>query len=265
MKKISIDIETFSNVNLKSSGGYRYAEDDSFQVLLFAFSVDGGEVQVVDLACGEEIPTDILVALSDEAVEKWAFNAQFERVCLSNYLGYWLHPRGWHCSMVWSATLGLPLSLDSVGAVLGLDKQKCNFGKSLISYFCKPCKPTKINGGRTRNLPQHDEGKWQQFKEYNSRDVEAEQEIQKRLSRFPVPSTIWEEYWLDQQINDRGVAVDQVFVKQALATHEQCKATLMERMTELTGLENPNSVQQLSGWLKANGLDMPSLDKKSVE
>ncbi len=265
MKKISIDIETFSAIELKSSGVYRYAEDDSFEILLFAYSVDNGDVFIVDLASGEKIPTGIINALADKTVEKWAFNAQFERVCLSNHLGQWLSPKGWHCSMVWSATLGLPLSLDSVGAVLGLDKQKFTSGKSLITYFCKPCNPTKINGGRFRNFPQHDEGKWQQFKDYNVRDVETEQEIQKRLVNFPVPLEIWKEYWLDQEINDRGIAIDQEFVKQAIATHEQCKTQLTARMVEITGLENPNSVQQLSQWLKENGLALPSLDKKAVE
>ncbi|MFI3253654.1 MAG: DNA polymerase [Eubacteriales bacterium] len=265
MKKISIDIETISAIDLKFSGVYRYAEDDSFEILLFAYSVDEGEVYLIDLAHGEKIPVDIIKALSDNSVEKWAFNAQFERVCLSNHLGQWLSPKGWHCSMVWSATLGLPLSLDSVGAVLGLDKQKFSTGKALINYFCKPCSPTKTNGGRIRNLPQHDTVKWQQFKDYNVRDVETEQEVQRKLEKFPAPPEIWAEYWLDQQINDLGIAIDQEFVRQAIATHEQCKTQLTARMVELTGLENPNSIQQLSGWLNENGLEMTSLDKKSVE
>ena len=197
MQNLSIDIETYSSVNLQKAGVYKYAESPDFDILLFGYSVDGGAVQVIDLACGEKIPAEIVDALSDESVIKWAFNAQFERVCLSNYLDTWLSPDSWHCTMVWSATLGLPLSLEGVGAVLGLEKQKLIEGKNLIKYFCVPCAPTKINGGRTRNLPQHDMEKWEQFKAYNLRDVETEMSIQKKLSRFTVPDFIWDEYHLD--------------------------------------------------------------------
>lgn len=207
MKCISIDIESFSDVDLSKCGVYKYSSSPNFEILLFGYSVDGGDVEVVDLACGEEIPAEILAALSDESVTKWAFNAMFERVCLSNYLGEWLEPESWKCSMVWSATLGLPLSLENVGAVLGLEKQKLTEGKDLIRYFCVPCKPTKANGGRTRNLPGHDREKWERFKAYNFRDVEAEMQIQQRLVKFPVPDFVWEEYRQDQEINDRGIAM----------------------------------------------------------
>lgn len=264
MKTLSIDIESFSDVDLKKCGVYRYAESPAFEILLFGYSVDDGEVQVVDLACGEKIPAEIVAALSDESVTKWAFNAMFERVCLSNYLGEWLEPEGWHCTMVWSATLGLPLSLESVGAALGLEKQKLTEGKDLIRYFCVPCKPTKTNGRRTRNLPEHDTQRWELFKAYNFRDVEAEMQIQQRLSKFPVPDFVWEEYRLDQEINDRGIGVDMELVRQAIAMDERSKAELSAAMREMTSLENPNSVQQMKQWLADNGLETESLDKKAV-
>ena len=264
MRCISIDIESYSDVDLSQCGVYKYSSSPNFEILLFGYSVDGGEVKVVDVACGEEIPADILAALSDEAVTKWAFNAMFERVCLSNYLGEWLEPESWKCSMVWSATLGLPLSLENVGAVLGLEKQKLSKGKDLIRYFCVPCKPTKANGGRTRNLPGHDREKWERFKAYNLRDVEAEMQIQQRLSKFPVPDFVWEEYWQDQEINDRGIGVDMEMVKNAIAMDGRSKAELSAAMKELTELENPNSVQQMKQWLLENGVETDSLDKKAV-
>ena len=264
MRCISIDIESYSDVDLSQCGVYKYSSSPNFEILLFGYSVDGGEVKVVDVACGEEIPADILAALSDEAVTKWAFNAMFERVCLSNYLGEWLEPESWKCSMVWSATLGLPLSLENVGAVLGLEKQKLSKGKDLIRYFCVPCKPTKANGGRTRNLPGHDREKWERFKAYNLRDVEAEMQIQQRLSKFPVPEFVWEEYWQDQEINDRGIGVDMEMVKNAIAMDGRSKAELSAAMKELTELENPNSVQQMKQWLLENGVETDSLDKKAV-
>ena len=264
MNSIEIDIETYSDVDLSKCGVYKYSSSPNFEILLFGFSVDGGEVEVVDVACGEEIPADILAALSDESVIKWAFNAMFERVCLSNYLGEWLEPESWKCSMVWSATLGLPLSLENVGAVLGLEKQKLSEGKDLIRYFCVPCKPTKTNGGRTRNLPEHDREKWERFKEYNFRDVEAEMQIQQRLARFPVLDFVWEEYWQDQEINDRGIGVDMEMVKQAIAMDGRSKSELSAAMQELTELENPNSVQQMKQWLSENGIETDSLDKKAV-
>ena len=264
MKSIEIDIESYSDVDLYKCGVYKYSSSSNFEILLFGYSVDGGDVKVADLACGEEIPAEILAALSDESVTKWAFNAMFERVCLSNYLGEWLEPESWKCSMVWSATLGLPLSLENVGAVLGLEKQKLSEGKDLIRYFCIPCKPTKANGGRTRNLPGHDREKWERFKAYNLRDVEAEMQIQQRLAKFPVPEFVWEEYRQDQEINDRGIGVDMEMVKNAIAMDGRSKAELSAAMKELTELENPNSVQQMKQWLLENGVETDSLDKKAV-
>ena len=264
MKSIEIDIETYSDADLSKCGVYKYSSSPNFEILLFGYSVDGGDVKVVDLACGEEIPAEILAALPDESVTKWAFNAMFERVCLSNYLGEWLEPESWKCSMVWSATLGLPLSLENVGTVLGLEKQKLSEGKDLIRYFCVPCKPTKANGGRTRNLPEHDREKWERFKAYNLRDVEAEMQIQQRLSKFPVPDFVWEEYRQDQEINDRGIGVDMEMVTQAIAMDGRSKAELSAAMQELTELENPNSVQQMKQWLSENGMETDSLDKKAV-
>ncbi len=264
MRFISIDIESYSDVDLSKCGVYKYSSSPNFEILLFGYSVDGGDVQVVDLCQGEKIPADILAALSDESVTKWAFNAMFERVCLSNYLGEWLEPESWKCSMVWSATLGLPLSLENVGAVLGLEKQKLSEGKDLIRYFCVPCKPTKANGGRTRNLPEHDKEKWERFKAYNLRDVETEMQIQQRLAKFPVPDFVWEEYWQDQEINDRGIGVDMEMVAQAIAMDGRSRSELSAAMQELTELENPNSVQQMKQWLSENGVETDSLDKKTV-
>lgn len=264
MRTLSIDIETFSDVDLKKCGVYKYASSPAFEILLFGYAVDGGAVRVVDLACGEKIPDEVVAALSDASVTKWAFNAMFERVCLSNYLGDWLEPEGWHCTMVWSATLGLPLSLESVGAALGLEKQKLTEGKDLIRYFCVPCKPTKTNGGRTRNLPEHDREKWERFKAYNLRDVEAEMQIQQKLSKFPVPERVWEEYRQDQEINDRGIGVDMELVRQAIEMDERSRGKLAAAMQELTGLENPNSVQQMKQWLAEHGLETDTLGKKAV-
>ena len=268
MKNLEIDIETYSSVNLQKSGVYRYVEADDFEILLFGYSVDCGEVMVVDLVSGEKIPDEILNALTDEEVIKWAFNAQFERVCLSRYLGYpfgyYLNPLSWRCSMVWSAYMGLPLSLEGVGAVLGLEKQKMTEGKDLIRYFCVPCAPTKSNGGRTRNMPSDDEEKWQRFKAYNKRDVETEMQIQQRLIKFPVPEDIWDEYHLDQEINDRGIKVDMDFVKQAIAVDDISHEKLMSAIQQMTELDNPNSVQQMKGWLSENGLETDTLGKKAV-
>ena len=264
MKSIEIDIESYSDVDLSKCGVYKYSSSPNFEILLFGYSVDGGDVKVIDLACGEKIPAEILAALSDETVTKWAFNAMFERVCLSNYLGEWLEPESWKCSMVWSATLGLPLSLENVGAVLGLEKQKLTEGKDLIRYFCVPCKPTKANGGRMRNLPEHDREKWERFKAYNLRDVEAEMQIQQRLVKFPMPDFVWEEYWQDQEINDRGIGVDMEMVRNAIAMDGRSKSELSAAMQELTELENPNSVQQMRQWLLENGMETDSLDKKAV-
>ena len=264
MQYLSIDIETYSSVNLQKAGVYKYAESPDFDILLFGYSVDGGAVHVIELACGEKIPAEIADALSDESIIKWAFNAQFERVCLSNYLETWLSPDSWHCTMVWSATLGLPLSLEGVGAVLGLEKQKLTEGKNLIKYFCVPCAPTKTNGGKTRNLPQHDMEKWEQFKAYNLRDVETEMSIQKKLSHFPVPDTIWDEYHLDQEINDRGIGLDMTLVEQAIAIDSISRKNLTQQIQNLTDLDNPNSVAQMKGWLSDSGLEMDTLGKKAV-
>lgn len=272
MKSISIDIETYSSISLQKSGVYKYTESDDFEILLFGYSVNGGEVKVVDLAMGETIPQDIIDALTDDSVIKWAFNAQFERICLSRYLrdlgvslkGYCLDPVSWRCTMIWSATLGLPLSLEGVGAVLGLEKQKLSEGKNLIKYFCVPCTSTKTNGGRTRNMPYHDMEKWQQFKAYNIRDVETEMGIKDKLARFPVSDEIWNEYHLDQEINDRGIGLDMTLVSQAIAFDEKSKDALTIKMQELTNLDNPNSVQQMKGWLSDNGLETDSLGKKVV-
>jgi DNA polymerase len=268
MKNLEIDIETYSSINLQKSGVYRYVEADDFEIMLFGYSVDGGEVKVIDLMAGEKIPGDILDALTDEDITKWAFNAQFERVCLSRYLGYpfgsYLNPSSWKCSMVWSAYMGLPLSLEGVGAVLGLEKQKLTEGKDLIRYFCVPCNPTKTNGGRNRNLPSDEMEKWRKFIAYNKRDVETEMLIQQRLIKFPVPVEIWDEYLLDQEINDRGIKVDMDFVKQAIATDEISHTKLMSQMQEITELDNPNSVQQMKGWLAENGLETDTLGKKAV-
>ncbi len=264
MRTLSIDIESYSDVDLSKCGVYKYAASPAFEILLFGYAVDGGDVRVVDLACGEQIPDEIIYALSDASVTKWAFNAMFERVCLSNFLGEWLEPEGWHCTMVCASTLGLPRSLESVGAVLGLEKQKLTEGKDLIRYFCVPCRPTKANGGRTRNLPEHDPEKWERFKAYNLRDVETEMQIQERLSRFPVPDFIWEEYQLDQEINDRGIGVDMELVRQAIAMDARSRERLTAAMRELTELENPNSVQQMKQWLADHGLETDTLGKKAV-
>ena len=268
MKNLEIDIETFSSVNLAKSGVYRYVESPDFEILLFGYSIDGGEVKVIDLASGETLPKEIHDALGDESVTKWAFNAQFERICLSRFLDYptgdYLDPEGWKCSMVWSAYMGLPLSLEGVGAVLGLEKQKLTEGKDLIRYFCVPCSPTKTNGGRTRNLPVHDMEKWDRFKAYNIRDVEAEMQIQERLVKFPVPDSVWEEYHLDQEINDRGILVDMPFVEQCIEIDRVSRDSLTAAMQELTELDNPNSVVQMKGWLADNGLETDTLGKKAV-
>lgn len=284
MKNIEIDIETYSSVSLQKCGVYKYAESPDFEILLFGYSVDRSPVTTVDLACGEEIPEAVLDALTDDTVTKWAHNAQFERVCLSRYLSYrgisldpfhdnhplsrecarFLNPESWRCSMVWAAYMGLPLSLEGVGAVLGLEKQKLTEGKDLIRYFSVPCSPTKANGGRTRNLPEHDMEKWERYKAYNIRDVETEMQICEKLSKFPVPEEIWDEYHIDQEINDRGIRVDMPFVEQAIAVDELSRKRLTAAMKELTDLENPNSVSQMKEWLSGNGLETDTLGKKAV-
>ena len=282
IKEMSIDLETYSDVDISKCGAYKYAESDNFEILLFGVSIDGGEVQVFDLACGDTIPDDILAALSDDTVTKWAFNANFERICLSNWLkrhhpehfkGYripedpaskYLNPSSWKCTMIWSAYMGLPLSLEGVGAVLKLQDQKMKEGKDLIKYFCCPCKPTKINGGRTRNLPEHAPDKWEDFKAYNKRDVAVEMAIKQRLSKFPVPDFVWDEYHLDQEINDRGIMLDMDVVENAIAFDERSKSELMISMQNITNLDNPNSVVQMKQWLSDHGIEAESLGKKDV-
>ena len=280
---LSIDVETFSDVDLKKCGVYKYAESPDFEILLFGVSVDGSEVTVYDLASGDTVPEEIIRALSDDSVIKWAYNASFERVCLSvwlrrNYPQYfssysieedtvrnYLDPSSWRCSLVWGAYMGLPLSLEGIGKVLKLENQKMAEGKALIRYFCVPCKPTKANGGRTRNLPEHDPVKWSTFIAYNKRDVKTEMAIQKKLSKFPAPDFLWEEYHLDQEINDRGIQLDMVLVEQAIAIDERSREELSAKMRQLTALENPNSVQQMKEWLTKHGLEVDSLDKKAVK
>ena len=280
---LEIDIESFSSVDLKKCGVYKYAESPDFEILLFGVSVDGGEVTVYDLASGDTVPEEIIKALSDDSVIKWAYNASFERVCLSVWLrrnypqhfsSYsieddtvrnYLDPSSWRCSLVWGAYMGLPLSLEGIGKVLKLENQKMAEGKALIRYFCVPCKPTKANGGRMRNLPEHDPVKWSTFIAYNKRDVETEMAIQQKLSKFPVPDFLWEEYHLDQEINDRGIQLDMVLVEQAIAIDERSREELSAKMQQLTALENPNSVQQMKEWLTKHGLEVDSLDKKAVK
>ena len=268
MQTLSIDLETYSDQPLAKTGVYRYVESPDFEILLFAYSVDGGSVQQIDLACGEKIPPAILAALEDDKVIKWAFNANFERICLSRFLGYptgdYLEPDSWRCSMVWAAYMGLPLSLEGAGAVLGLEKQKLAEGKDLIKYFCQPCAPTKSNGQRTRNLPKHAPDKWLTFKKYNIRDVETEMSIQARLLKYPVPDSVWEEYRLDQEINDRGVGLDMELVRQAIQMDGRSRSELTQAMKELTSLDNPNSVQQMKQWLADNGVETDTLGKKAV-
>ena len=277
MKTLSLDLETYSSVDLGKSSVYRYVESPDFDILLLGYCADGGEVQVVDLAQGEQIPTEVIDALTDERVCKWAFNAQFERVCLSRWLrrnGYplrnehyaapddpcmaYLNPAGWHCTMVWSAYLGLPLSLKDVGAALGLDKQKLTEGKELIRYFCVPGKDG------TRRMPASAPEKWTTFRAYNLRDVETEMSIQDRLRKYPVPEEVWSQYHLDQQINDRGIGVDRTLVRGAIGIDKRSREELTARLQELTMLDNPNSVQQMKDWLAANGLQTDTLGKKQV-
>jgi DNA polymerase len=265
MIKLNIDLETYSSVDLAKSGVYHYTEAPDFEILLFGYSVDGGPVQVIDLASGEMLPESIRNAIFDESVTKWAFNAQFERVCLSRYFDRWLKPDSWRCTMAWSAYLGLPLSLEGAALVTGADKQKLTEGKDLIRYFSVPCKPTQANSGRLRNLPEHAADKWERFKAYNIRDVEAEMAIQSRLEKFPMPEDEWQNYILDQQINDSGIQLDMELVEQAIKCDEKSRAQLTGAMRDLTDLENPNSVAQMKAWLAENGLETESLDKASVK
>lgn len=284
MKTLSIDIETYSDINLGKCGVYKYTESPAFEILLFGYSIDGGEVKTIDLAQGEKLPQEVVDALVSDEVIKWAYNANFERVCLSRYLrdmeisldpfhddhplsierARFLNPESWRCSMVWASAMGLPRSLEGVGTVLGLEKQKLTKGKDLIKYFCVPCAPTKSNSGRTRNLPCHASEKWKAFKRYNIRDVETEMGIKKRLSKFPVPDFVWDEYHIDQEINDRGVRLDMDLVEKAIEMDSQSRSELMTAMKAITSLENPNSVQQMKQWLALQGVEVESLGKKEV-
>lgn len=260
MKTLSIDIETYSSIDLKKCGVYKYTESPDFEILLFGYSVDGQPPVVIDLACGEQISAEIISALTDSTVIKTAYNAMFERVCISRYLGVgYLDPSQWHCTMVWAATLGLPMTLAGVGAVLGLDKQKISEGKELIKFFCIPDKDG------FRHYSQAHPGKWELFKAYNLRDVEVEIAIQQKLSRFPVPDFIWEEYYLDQEINDRGIAVDMELVTQAICIDEHIKNEISAEIQALTTMDNPNSVMQMKEWLAQNGMETESLGKQVVK
>ena len=261
---LSADIETFSDVDLIKCGVYTYADSPAFEILLFAYSFDGGETQIIDLAQGEQLPAEVEEAIFDVSVTKTAYNANFERTCLSKYFGRYIPPESWHCSAVQAAMLALPRSLEDVGRVLGLDEQKMKEGKELIRYFCVPCKPTKANGGRTRNLPCHAPEKWELFKTYCKRDVDVEKSIRRKLHNFPIPESEMELYRLDQRINDRGVLVDMGLVEQAIACERLHKEVVTKRAYELTGLENPNSVAQLKGWLGDMGMEAESLSKKAV-
>lgn len=266
MKSISCDIETYSSVNLTKCGVYRYCESPDFEILLFGYSADGGPVQVIDFTVGEKLPDEVMSALTDPAVTKWAFNAQFERVCLSRFLGYpvgtYLDPVSWRCTMVWAATLGLPLSLEGVGAVMGLEKQKLKEGKDLIRYFCTPAKAR--DGGFFRHYSTDNPEKWAVFKAYNHRDVETEMGIQQKLAKFPVPESEWRNYQLDQRINDRGIMLDMEMVRQAIDCDEQFKRTHLDMARSVTGLDNPNSPAQLKAWLSERGVEAESLSKAAV-
>ena len=261
---LSMDIECFSDVDLIKCGVYAYADSPAFEILLFAWSFDGGETQIIDLAQGEKLPAEVEDAIFDVSVTKTAYNANFERTCLSKHFGRYIPPESWHCSAVQAAMLALPRSLEDVGRVLGLDEQKMKEGKELIRYFCVPCKPTKANGGRTRNLPCHAPEKWELFKTYCKRDVDVEKSIRRKLHNFPIPESEMELYRLDQRINDRGVLVDMGLVEQAIACERLHKEVVTKRAYELTGLENPNSVAQLKGWLGDKGMEAESLSKKAV-
>lgn len=283
MDKYEIDLETASGADLSKQGVYGYVEDPEFRILLFGISINGGPVRCYDLACGEKLPEEIIQGLVDKNVIKWAFNASFERICISTWLrkeypdvfkGYgdnndtisnYLDPESWRCSLVLCAYNGLPLSLENAGAVLGFDKQKLKEGKDLIRYFCVPCKPTKSNGGRTWNRPGDAPDKWELFKKYNIRDVEVEMQITERLSKYMVPDSVWEQYHLDQKINDRGILVDKTLAERAVDLDAKVKTALTEKLIVLTGLENPNSVAQLKSWLSSQGFPMETLGKKEVE
>jgi len=280
--ELSIDIETYSDVDLRRSGVYRYSDSPAFEILLLGYSINGGKAETIDIARGEQVPEWLFDAVASQKVTKWAFNASFERVCLSRWIrrhypeyfrGYdnddealegFMDPASWRCTLVWSAYNGLPLSLEGVGRVLKLDEQKLSEGKDLIRYFCVPCAPTATNGGRLRNLPRHATEKWELFKKYNIRDVNTEVGIQKRLSKYPVPDFVWDEYHLDQMINDRGILIDMSLVENAISFDQRSKAELTEKLQGMTALDNPNSVAQMKNWLTEHGVEAETLGKKAV-
>lgn len=269
MKELFIDAETYSDIDLSKSGVYKYVSSPDFEILLLAISVDGGPTKVYDLKCGDALPLEIVEAIRSATVRKWSFNASFERIVLSKYLGLevgrYPDPSSWYCDMVASAYLGLPLSLENVGYVLGLEKQKLSVGKDLIRYFCKPCEPTKRNGGRTRNLPEHAPEKWALMKEYNARDVDTQLEIHNRIKRFPMPEREWEYYHLNERIQDYGIALDMEFVSHAINCDEINSESNVERVVEISGIDNPNSPKQLKEWLVEQGMMAESLAKSEVK
>lgn len=265
MPILSIDIETYSDVDLTKCGVYAYSDSPNFEILLFAYAFDEEPTQITDLACGENLTQRVLAALEDPAITKAAFNAQFERTCISRYLGRKLSPEGWQCTAVQSAMLALPLSLDNVGEVLNIQRKKLKEGADLVRFFSMPCKSTKTNGGRTRNRPEDAPEKWERFKTYCIRDVDAEREIRQKLWKFPIPESEMELYRMDQEINDRGILVDWKLVENAVLCDNQYRQMVTARAYELTGLSNPNSPAQIKGWLAEHGVEAEKLDKKTVK
>lgn len=265
MRTLAIDIETYSDVSLPDCGVHKYVSSEQFEILLFAYSADDEDTRIIDMASGEELPDEVMDALKDDSVIKTAYNAVFERICISKYFGLSLKPEAWRCTLVQASMLSLPLSLEGVGEALHLDKKKMGEGKELIRYFCMPCKATKTNGGRTRNLPGDAHDKWELFKTYCIRDVDVEKQIRKKLEKYPIPDREQELYCMDQRINDRGIMVDTGLVEKAIACDLLYKEAATKKAYELSGLENPNSVSQLKGWLEEKGIEADSLAKKTVE
>lgn len=265
MRTLAIDIETYSDVSLPDCGVHKYVSSEQFEILLFAYSADNGDTRIIDMASGEKLPDEVMEALKDDSVIKTAYNAVFERICISRYFGLSLKPEAWRCTLVQASMLSLPLSLEGVGEALHLDKKKMGEGKELIRYFCMPCKATKTNGGRTRNLPSDAPDKWELFKTYCIRDVDVEKQIRKKLENYPIPDREQELYCMDQRINDRGIMVDTGLVEKAIACDLLYKEAATKKAYELSGLENPNSVSQLKGWLEEKGIEADSLAKKTVE
>lgn len=265
MDTLAIDIETYSDVSLPDCGVHRYAASKQFEILLFAYSLNDGPTKIIDLASGEKMPDEIMKLLTDDSVIKTAYNAAFERNCINRYFGLSLKPEGWRCTLVQASMLSLPLSLEGVGEALNLDKKKMSEGKELIRFFCMPCKPTKSNGGRTRNLPSDEPEKWELFKTYCIRDVDVEKQIRNKLAKFPIPDREQKLYCMDQRINDRGIMVDQELIGHAVACDLLYKETVTKKAYEISGLENPNSISQLKDWLNEKGIEVDSLAKTAVE